>query len=323
EVRTMAKDIAKVREKQSRQEGERIAGQKPEVILSQEPKKEPGAILNVHPEGFTKSPAGVKQLTPAPKKPGQTQKPLASPRSRTKFEKLFIRFLLTGIIIFLVFNAVAFGFWYLFQRESAETKEPAQEQQVTKEEPTPTPEPVPTSFFEAPQQELLLGNSRELLQELKTLLSSPLTLGFLNIVVKTQLGILSTKQFLLRSEITMPPALKEKLTESIMLFSYHADNKKRLGVIFELKETEGVTEQLQSWEQTLEQDTRGFFDIIDKKGTGYAATFSFSTYQGIPVRFQTFSVIDFGIVYGVINNKLLLTSSFESFQRAVDQLQTP
>jgi len=48
-----------------------------------------------------------------------------------------------------------------------------------------------------------------------------------------------------------------------------------------------------------------------------------SIYQGISLRFQTFSVIDFGIVYGIIDDKLLFTSSFESFKRAVDQLQAP
>jgi len=119
----------------------------------------------------------------------------------------------------------------------------------------------------------------------------------------------------------MPPTLEEKLTENLMLFSYVTEQKKRLGFVAALKETEDVSGLLQSWEQSMEQDLASFFDIIGSKGSAYTPLFRSTTYQGIPVRFQTFSVIDFGIVYGVLDNKLLLTSSFESFQRAVDLLR--
>ena len=71
----------------------------------------------------------------------------------------------------------------------------------------------------------------------------------------------------------------------------------------------------------MEQDLASFFDIIATKGSAYTTFFRSATYQGVQVRFQTFSVTDFGIVYGVIDNKLLLTSSFESAQKVFDLLQ--
>lgn len=368
EVRTMAKDIAKVREQESKKEQERIASlremsrrdtglkkeaqpKKPEIVLSQHPEKKPGVTVKDSAGAPPKAPAPAKQFTPAPKQP---EPPLIPRRPLKRSEKLFIRLIVGGVVVFLIFNAVAFGFWYFFQREPGPQQksdlqrsetltdsndstlqksltssqeqdlEPAPEPlpEVSQEQPpAPTPTPTAVSFFEAPQQEILLGNSRELLRELEAFLSAPPALGLLNIVVKTQLGILTTEEFLEKSQITMPQTLKEKLTENTMLFSYHQDNKKRLGAVFELKDTEGVTEQLQSWEQTLEQDTASFFDIIGGKGSAYSPLFRSSIYQGTPVRFQTFSVIDFGIVYGIVDNMLLLTSSFESFQRAVDQLK--
>lgn len=309
EVRTMAKDIARVREQESRSERERIA--------DLQPKKEQKVAL------------------PQQEQPEERIKRSLMPkRIPTSFEKLFVRIVAGGVIVFVLFNVVAFGIWQLQRGEEPESPEPERQQEET-EAPSPTPEPeqpaeqepapaparTPVSFFEAPRQELLLGNSKELLPELQALLFS-LPLGFLNIVVKTQVGILSTQELLEKSRITMPPALKDRLEENAILFAYHQDNKKRLGVVFEVKNTEGLTEQLQSWEQTLEQDTSGFFDIIGGKGSAYTPFFRSLTYKSIPIRFQTFSVIDFGIVYGVVKEYLLLTSSLESFQRAADELET-
>ena len=318
EVRTMAKDIAMLRETEAKKERGRIAAlqkepkqkKKPQVVLSQQSSETPSATLRV------------------------TKKQLIPRRPLKQSEKLFIRLFIGAILIFLIFNVVAFAFWYFFKRTAVQQPRPQQIQQevqapVAPVVPEPRPEvdssqTQPTSpifFFEAKQQEILLGNTRELLQELEALLSASPALGFLNIVVKTQTGILSTQQFLARSKVTMPQELKEKLGENFMLFSYITEQRKRLGFIIDLKETAGVLELLESWEQNMEQDVASFFNIIGKKGSAYTPFFRSTSYNTIPVRFKTFSVLDFGIVYGIIDNKLLFTSSLESFNRAADLLE--
>jgi len=328
EVRTMAKDIAKVREVQAKKERERIANlkelpKKPQVVLSQHPEGKPGVILNGSTEA---SSIAVKQLTPVPR------------RSLKRSEKLFIRLVVGGIILFLIFNAVAFGFWYFFKKDAPKQPEPKgiQQKEVLPQvsitpEPIPSPEPQPEAsppqtktpafFFEAPQQKLFLETPEELVGKLQIFLAENPAPGFLNIVVNIQENILSSEQFLKGAGIAIPQELKENITENLMLFSFVAQQKKRLGFVVELKETQGVSELLQLWEQSMEQDLASFFDIIGSKGSAYTPFFRSSVYQEIPVRFQTFSVIDFGIVYGIIDNKLLLTSSFESFKRVVDQLK--
>ena len=370
EVRTMAKDIAKVREKQAKKEQERIASfkeevnlpQKPQVVLSQHPEEKPKTVskspTEVPPalgtfqrlrgssaestrpsQAIDSDPAGVKQLTPAPKKQEPQKRPLVPRRPLRRSEKLFIRVVVGGIFVFLIFNAVAFGFWYFFKRDAQKEPEPKNIQQEVGEAPLPPvapkpqeeqPQPpedslpqakTPAFFFEAPEQELIIETPEELLRKLQDFLQENPALGFTNLAVKVKEDILSPQEFLEGTTITMPQELKEKLTENLMLFSYVAENKKRLGFIAELKETENISELLQSWEQSMEQDLASFFNIIGDKGLAYTPLFRSSVYQEIPVRFQTFSVIDFGIVYGVIDNKLLLTSSFESFQRATDLLK--
>jgi len=253
-----------------------------------------------------------------------------------------------GIIVFLIFNAVAFGFWYFFKRSAQTQPKPQDIQQEVQapspsaapepqseanqplpETPPPLPQPeagppqaeTPISFFAAPQQELFIETPEEILLKLQGFLGESPAPGFTNLVVKTKGNILSLQEFLQGTKIAMPQELKEKLAENLMLFSYVAENKKRLGFIVELKETAGVSQLLQSWEPNMEQDSASFFGIIGRKGSAYTPFFRFTTYQGIQVRFQTFSVIDFGIVHGIVQDKLLFTSSFESFQRAVDQLK--
>ena len=97
EVRTMAKDIAKIREEQAKKERERIANFKKEA---KKPKK----------------PQVVLSQQPAPKKQESLKRPLMQRRPLKRSEKLFIRFLVSGVLLFLLLNVITFGFWYFFQR---------------------------------------------------------------------------------------------------------------------------------------------------------------------------------------------------------------
>ena len=97
EVRTMAKDIAKIREEEAKKERERIANFKKEA---EKPKK----------------PQVVLSQQPAPKKQESLKRPLMQRRPLKRSEKLFIRFLVSGVLLFLLLNVITFGFWYFFQR---------------------------------------------------------------------------------------------------------------------------------------------------------------------------------------------------------------
>lgn len=96
EVRTMAKDIAKIREEEAKKERGRISNfkkeaEKPQVVLSQQP---------------------------APKKQEPLKRLSMQKRPLKRSEKLFIRFLVSGVILFLLLNVITFGFWYFFQRSN-------------------------------------------------------------------------------------------------------------------------------------------------------------------------------------------------------------
>lgn len=319
EVRTMAKDVALLREEEAKKERDRIT-----KIKTEEPKQTTQVPTSQQPQpvqGLKTLSGSERPIPPSLMPHAEVQKPVFV-RARTRSEKVLIRVIVIGVLLFVLLNGFAFGYWYFTRKATVEVvpePEPTPVVEVEELAPEPLPIPAPVSFFEAPQQELLLGNSKELLPELQTLLSSS-PLGFLNIVVKTQLGILSAQEFLEKAKIAMPLTLQQMLGENVMLFSYHTDNKKRLGIIFELKDTEGAAEQLQSWETTLEQDTKPFWEIVGQKGSSYTPFFRQAAHQNNLVRFQTFSVVDFGVVYTLFGSRLILSTSFESLTRAVDQI---
>ena len=313
EVRTMAKDTARLRETEAKKERGSIATlqkepkqkKKPQVVLSQQSSETPSATLRVP----------KKQLVP--------RRPLK------QSEKLFIRLFIGAILIFLIFNVVAFAFWYFLKRDAnpqsispdntqPEIKAPPLIPIVPQPIPVKLPPPAPVIFFTAPEQELFLKAQAELLVELQNFLAQAPALGFTALTLPS---ILSVKEVLQETNITVPQDLKEKLGQNFMLFSYITEQRKRLGFIIDLKETAGVLELLESWEQSMEQDVASFFNIIGKKGSAYTPFFRSTSYNTVPVRFKTFSVLDFGIVYGIIDNKLLFTSSLESFNRAADLLE--
>ena len=295
----MAKDIAKVREQESHKERERIAALK---------LKKDAVLL---PRPWAKQ----EQL---PKRQLMPKRPLSP------FEKVFVRVVVGGILLFVFLNAAAFGFWYLSKRDAGKQESQGAQQKAQtfpiSEEQTPGPTPAPVSFFEAPKQGLSLESPEELLSQLQNVLSGNQAPGFSHLLLNIQGNALSAEQFLEGAGITMPRELKDKLMGNPMLFVYVARDEKRLGVLFELQDAQGASLLLKSWEQTMEQDTAAFFEIMGRKGPAYTPFFRSSAYQGTQVRFQTFSTLDLGIVYSVVEDKLLLTGSLESFERVVDLL---
>jgi hypothetical protein len=93
EVRTMAKDIAKLHAKEAREERERIR----KIKTTSEPERPVPPPLMPHEEKRRPSLAGRRMVFP---------------KARTRFEKILIRLVVAGVLVFIVFNGIAFGYWY-------------------------------------------------------------------------------------------------------------------------------------------------------------------------------------------------------------------
>jgi hypothetical protein len=307
EVRTMAKDIALLREEEAKKERERIA-----QIKTEGPKK----------GTQTQQPLPTSQPIPPSLMPHREEQKPVFLRAKTHPEKIIIRVIAIGVLLFILLNGLAFGYWYFTKPQPiVEESEP---------EPELTPVLTPVVFFDTAQEKTIeVAATDNLPLLLSDALKEEYPQGFTRIRLQNteeNVSIL-TREFLDKAAMAVSEPLLSLFQEDFVLFVYASPassaggpGRKRLGIITELAQTERVQDMLKSWETTLEEDTKQLWEIVGQKGSAYTPFFRQSVYQNNLVRFQTFSVLDFGIVYALSGTKLILTTSFESLTKAVDLL---
>lgn len=317
----MAKDVAQLREEEAKKERDRIA-----KIKIEEPEKATQVPTSQQPQpvqGLKTQSGSERPIPPSLMPHAQVQKPIFV-RARTRSEKVLIRIIVIGILLFILLNGFAFGYWYFTRKAVVQvipTPQPTPPAKV--EEPTAQP-PAPETlvFFDTAQEKTItLGATDTLIALLSGALKEEYPQGFTRILIKKEGGAFVTfREFLNKTDVSMPESLLLLLKEDFMLFVYSSPDKKRLGVIGELALTEGVEGLLRNWETTLEQDTKPLWEIVGQKGSSYTPFFRQAVHQNNLVRFQTFSAVDFGVVYTLFGSKLILSTSFESLTKAVDQI---
>ncbi|MDO8655578.1 MAG: hypothetical protein Q7R48_04205, partial [bacterium] len=188
-----------------------------------------------------------------------------------------------------------------------------------------TPEPTPPSAEEAKQQEesslpfpvdkIVPVSSSE---DISKLLSEELTQGITGVSfegVQTPLTMLG---------IELSEQVKPLVRPSFLLFLHTLGEKKRFGLAFTVNGTEKIMkEELLLWEPDMEKDTASLFRLMGTPGTGHVSFFRSTQHDGVAIRFQTLSLNDFGIVYALSHNLLLITSSLESMNVLLDTLEKP
>jgi hypothetical protein len=253
-------------------------------------------------------------------------------KAKTRPEKIIVRVIVIGVLLFILANGFAFGYWY-FTRKNVVKVTPGVDQADAQQTPgvdaqaEPEPEPVPALtpvlFFDAVQEKTIeVATADNLLVLLSGVLKEEYPQGFTRILLKEggDTTLFTMQEFLNKAGVAMPEPLLSLLEPDFMLFMYTVPGKKRLGFMGELSQTEGVQDMLKTWETTLEQDMKALWETVGQKGSAYAPFFRPAVHQNNLVRFQTFSVLDFGVVYTIFGTKLILTTSFESATKAIDLL---
>lgn len=294
----MAKDIAKLRREEVEKERKRIANIKVEQAKEKEEPQLPAmdkAQISLAPEAKTPN--------------------ISAPKPLSQKQKVIIRVVIGLIFIFLLVNAGLFLYWY-FTRDGTSQEAPEQTTPVVQEPaPTTQQQPVvqePTPPLMPTEGAISLSVAKEnLLPELSQLMGEERTQGFTKINLQDSWSIADVFEAM---GITDSQSIGEGI-EEILVF-IHQGAQKRIGLVAKLK----APVDLSSWETTLELDTAPLFAIIGNKDSGYTSQFRSTAHQNIPVRFQTFSLQDLGIVYATTNDYLILTSSFESIKAVINIL---
>ena len=314
EIRTMQKDVARLREGEAQTERERITELKPEEKSERE----------------TPRPAEKEEVKEKPleREMPVTLIPRKLPKKLSPLQKIIVR---AGAVLILLLIA-GFFCWLIVQRPS---ETPPGEETLLPEETTEEPSEQPSEEAEITvfpslistdaTQTLEVVNSGETPLALSAFLKSEVDpQGFTRVLIedKTENKIFGLKDFFEAFEIQSPEGLLDKLNDNFTLFVYSNQDTNRLGFISKVEQTEGLLNLLKTWENTMEKDTEKLFISLGKEETALSPTFKTAFHQNVGFRFLTISQADFGICYAWFDDYFVFTSSFESMQKTIEKIKS-
>jgi len=296
EIKTMAKDIAYLREMEAQKEREKIA----KIGLEREEK---------HKEEMIKKKIETPQL------------PEISKRKISLVKKVAIR---GGFLIFFFF---ILGFFIL----NVFLKKPPEKPPETPELPEeilPLPEeekpkiPIPSSLFRVEKTKVFEISEIEdvsvLYEEVE---KEEIKEGeFLRIVIKdiTKNQILPLGDLAKAFQIEIPSEFYQKLDTDYTLAVFSQKEGKRIVFAGKVKEGEDLLEILKSWEKEIEKE--GLL-ISGEKIQTLTSYFKTALWQDVGFRFLTISKEDLGVCYAWFDGYFVVTSSFESMKETIDRIK--
>ena len=311
EIRTMQKDLAKLREVEAQKERERIAA------LKLEEKRE-----KIAPPEISVIPKEVKEkeaLTPS-----QLFKKLRAPKA---FQKILIR----AVFCFLFLLIIGILGWFFGIRTppAGEIVSPTGEaipptgeippgEEVTKKPEIFIPSPLITVVE---TKTLEISKNEEISEKISELFTEDLTkAAFTQIVIKNiaESRLSSLEDIFQSFQIEAPEEIFQKLEPDYTLTLYPQEQGKRIVFISKIKEVEGLNELLKAWELRIEKE--GVF-LSGQKIPTLISYFKSASYQNVALRYLTISKEDSGICYALFKDYFIFTTSFESLKKTIEELK--
>lgn len=300
EIRTMERDISKLREAEARKEGERITSLKA------------GETVKKAEEGK----AEVKEEKPVTLIPKIPRAAKFSP-----WQKILVRVLIILVVLLLI----GFLYWFFAVREK-EAEEPLpseKETPVTEEVPEEAPEIIapPSLLATVDTRTLEITSQNQVPSRITQLMAEKFEpLGAYRILIenKEENKLLGLKEFFQAFDIEPPQGFLANLDNDFTLFLKADETYNSLGLITKVEKTEGLLSLIQTWEKTMMEDTEKLFSALGKEGKPIASSFRTSIYKKAGFRYLTISQADFGLCYGWFDDYFVMTSSFSSMATAID-----
>jgi len=311
EIKTMQKDLSRLRETEAREEKERITVLKLEKI-----KKE------------TEEKKKIKAKTEVDQHPGILI-PKSEKAEKWHLKKLssFKKVLVRGIIIAVLFSIIGFLVWILVFNKP---KEKITQQEIITQEEEIIPELeeekkpeifIPTALIPVKETKTPeISKNEQIPGIIEQLMTEEITENsFLQIAIKnTEENRLSSLKDLSDSfQIEVPEEIFQKLESNYTLAFYSQKQGKRIVFITKIKEKEGLANLLEEWGKNIEKE--GVF-VSGKEIPALVPYFKKARYKEADFQYQTFSEDGFGICYSLFNNYFILTTSGESILKVIDEL---
>jgi len=317
-----------LRETQAKEEEERKRFLK-RVEAKAEGKEAPAAPLATPPLPLSAEPPEKPGEKPEKLKPLQILKKIPKPAFGKSFlkkipeptfrrpsftQKLWIRIVLTLLVLALIGIVVTFWYWYLVARKAPVVEEEVIEEEIVEE--------VEETLFIPPA--LITTEASQILeislfeQFLKEELAEN---QFTRLIIKdTQENkVLGLKEFFAALAVETPTTFYDKVNNDFTLFIYSSQETNRLGFIAEIKEAD-LLYLLKYWEETMEADFENFSVLLGKTSPALVSSFKESTYKDTAFRYLSFPQENFGICWAMVDNYFIFTFSGESMIKTIDKI---
>lgn len=128
--------------------------------------------------------------------------------------------------------------------------------------------------------------------------------------------------------LNIPADISKNLAGEHTLFFYAqpasptgGEQEKRPGIIIEIKDIVALADYLKFWEETMTTDLAPFF-LGEEIGEPAIEEFQDSAYKGVNIRYLNFIDSSLAIDYAVVGKYLIITTSWESMHKAIDRVLT-
>ena len=239
-------------------------------------------------------------------------------------QKIWIRIILSLLALSILALAATFSYWYFIVREKPPTEEP---KITTPVNPVPEQKELiipPPLFYLENSQTLKTPQTSEVPFLLFQALQGKTTPGSLTRILledTENVKILGLKESFDSFGIIPPENFYSKLSDNATLFIYSQEEGNRLGLAVKTNDRAGLTSIMTSWEETMEENLKGLFELLGKDAPALYSYFRDAQYQETNFRFQTFSRQDVGIVYAIFDDYFVLTTSWKSMEKVLDKLK--
>ncbi len=352
EVRTMEKDMVRIREEEARREQQRIA----ELKAHREAEKEKTAVERIRATALatrqqeeTQKREDLKKIQDSILPPGEERRIRDLPPPPSAGKKIFLRLLVIIVFAFIVVNVVLFTAWYFLFRDQATAFQfpniPFISQWLNRPEPqpsppSPAPAPTPTPQPPSPQppitsianainpvhtSTLQFNGSSDLSSLLIQVLQGQQQPGFTQLRFQQK----TTTEFLVNGSeffslfgVALPESADSYLSNNSFFFSYSYTRGNRFGMIVETQSPNEARAAFDQWAPQIEQTLSPILSFwAPQKTSAYTTVWRSSAQGGVEIRFQTFSLQDYGIVYAVVDKYVIFASSFEATKAAIEALR--
>lgn len=247
--------------------------------------------------------------------PGQTPKIYATipKKPPSPVKKFLVRFIIVASCLALIAGFI----WFLFGKKFAAKKPEIVPQPPSGPEITVPPSLITvaqTLTFEITEKEKTTTTFEQALQ--KEMDKDT----FARVVIKNtkEVRLASPEEASPVFQFDVPTEIYQKVDPGYTLAIFSQKEGKRTALVTKIKEKEQLNALLKSWETKVAAEGLSF---NGKKVQTSSAAFKTASLDGISFRYLGISGDDRGVYYAVLGNYFILTNSFESIKKIINELK--